>query len=269
MGLKGSVGEKSGNHPSDVASVRALLNFHILFNPSMKQEIKATLPILGGGPMGDTITAIRAFQLYVLNGRATGRIEPGDTTYKALIGKVEGMPVVETLAPARDRLHNKLTQLLHDDLRDVYLAKSLDPAREAGLKPKLCILNKLLLPDVDDAFLAEATVWDYVNKDQPGIRLGGPIKESSAKGYLIQGMKTTRSMEAFARLISDLYEKEILGALQELNKATSGESGSQRYKLDGTLSELYMATTNVQEWIVQHNKNRKSIYSCLTLNILG
>ena len=276
MGLKGSVGDKktkhvkSENYPADVASVRAFLNFHILFNPSMKREIKAQLPILGGGPMEDTIYAIRVFQLYVLKDRAaSGRIDPRDTTYNALIGKVDGMPVAETLAPAKDRLHNKLLQLLHDDLRDIYLAKSLDPASEAGLKPKLCILNKLLLPDVDDAYLAEATVWEYVTKDQPGITLGGPIKECQAKGYLIAGMKRTHSIEAFANLISDLYEKEILGALQELNKATSGESGAQRYKLDGTMSELYMATTNVQQWIIQHNKNKKSIYSCLELNILG
>ena len=262
MGIKGSVGGKKNkknadNNHSDVVFVQGLLNYHIMFNPKMRAL--ATFP-LTGGDMPQTIAAIVFFQRDVLgHSPATGRIEPGDKTINALMGKVDGMP--EVVAPAGDRLHKKLLEARNDDFLGLYLGDEIEV--------KTCMIDLLLLPDVDDAYLAEAVVYDYLNKNQPGIKLGGQPKESYLKKALIKEMDKKYSTEAFVGLINRLYSNEILGGLQEYNKAANVETAAIRFKEDGTRSELSIAIENVQEWLLQHNKNPKSIYHCLNLNVLG
>lgn len=272
MGLKGSVGankasgSRSENFPNDVLCVRNLLNIHIKHDLYFTKENFRQLPINGTHDMGETIRAIKMFQMHVLKiQRPTGRVDPGDATLKALVlGEVPGQ-LTEPLAPIADQIHNQLIRAFHYDYWGLLgLAE--------GLEGEIKSMIKLLLydPEVNDSYIRDRYfVGESPTKDP---RLENYIKEAdpntvppfvntitcSVRGLMKteDGKRKYKSIDEVVRFLARVSDEMYVAYCQfyEYEKDTLYQ--------DPSIYGQKAAATNVKVWFKIRFADPHSIYHC-------
>lgn len=273
MGIKCSVGDKDDkgkkavNLPEDVALVRQLLNFQIIYNISFSNnKLKDIhyLPIHGIGDMTATIDVIRAYQLLILKlPGSTGRIEPNDTTIKALLGTMIEMAgynrEAEIHAENKPLAKYKLLQALNSDELE-YM--DLDGETE-------CLIELLLKPNADDKYIPETIGVTTANLQNLAYIQNAPNNtppsppETTATSLLTYIEQNCRSKHTISDFIDMLIKKqvEIKDALNQFRNTDEWTRNS--FADDARTIGSGAAYRKLMLWFITQKLNKNSIYSCI------
>ncbi len=265
MGLKGSVGAKADNFPNDVRNVRDLLNVHIKHNPDFIKEKVPQLPINGTHDMGETIRAIKTFQMYVLNiQKPTGRIDPGDRTWQELWSPPIGRPV-DPVAPIDDRIHNQLLMARDSDYLDIFDSGE---GRKGEIK---CMIDLLLSdPSVDDRYIRDryfeggsprkdTSLELYIKNADPDT-VPPPINFTfKVRGMMktLEGQLTYASTDQVVRFLAGVSDEMYVAYTQHIDY-----DALYALNLSPTLHGPYAASRNVEDWLKTRFSDPHSIYHC-------
>lgn len=277
MGIKHSVGDKNDmgkkaeNRPEDVAIVRQLLNFQIIYNISFSnKKLKDIhyLPLHGIGDMTATIDAIRAYQLLILKlpGK-TGRIEPNDVTIKALLGTMVEMAgyhrEAEIHAENKALAKYKLLQALNSDELEY-----MDLNGETK-----CLIELLLKPDADDKYIpptlgitsASLQNLEYIN-NAPNDRPPSPpeTKATSLLDYIEQNCRSKHTISDFINMLIK-KQVEIEDALNQFRHTDDWTRIS--FADDARTIGPGAAYKKLMVWFINQKLNKNSVYSCVGQNI--
>lgn len=258
VGAKKNNGKKSENIMSDVITVQLLLNHLIALSPKMKVlEPLTANGIVSNNQYDPTIVAIIFYQRHILNftdKKVTGRIDPGDPSFKTLLGEVGGIALPDPLAPIEDRIMWKLKQARESD-KIYYYNNNRDPKGQMT-----CMLKKLVdNPKVDDSYLDKNGVRNYIDFS-PSDRPPKPVQTItlSVKGFIkLWGMKKT--VDGIFELLIDLRE-----CIRDGIRETYQTDEWTRQAITGIDKNCGpgFAVIMVENWLKKHRDNKNSIYSC-------